>query len=82
MKVERIEWLNEANKEGDVVVSDGEYKVLCFADGLEYMVGDIVKEPLNCLDVSNVMRSEENKQILQQNFDEIESFVCGQFFLY
>jgi len=33
MKVERIEWLNEENKEGDVVVSDGEYKVLCFADG-------------------------------------------------
>ena len=81
MKVERIEWLNEENKEGDVVVSDGEYKVLCFADGLEYMVGDIVKEPLNCLDVSNVMRSEEKEPMIQQNFDEYECFVRGQIFL-
>ena len=35
----------------------------------------------NCLDVSNVMRSEEKEPMIQQNFDEYECFVRGQIFL-
>ena len=81
MKVERIEWLDEESKEGNVTVTDGKYLVLCFGDGLEYVVGDVIKEPLMCLDVDNVMHSEEKEPMIQQNFDEYECFVRGQIFL-
>jgi hypothetical protein len=81
MKVEKIEWLNEESKEGSVVITDGKYSLLCFGYDLAYTIGDVIKEPLTCLDIDHVVRAEERTPMIQQNFDKYECFVRGQIFL-
>lgn len=56
MRIEKIDWLSQEALEAEVVVSDGEFEVTCFAQPLIYQVGCELKEPILCYNATNVLK--------------------------
>ncbi|MCO6016924.1 hypothetical protein AB6831_02440 [Carnobacterium divergens] len=62
MRIDEIMWINETIKEAEVEVTDDRFKMLCFSQPLDLSVGDELKEPVYCLDVTNIMVNKEFKE--------------------
>lgn len=68
MHVEEIEWLDKEGKEAILkVVSETDYLV-CFSCPCTYNIGDVLTEPLECLDTDNIILCE----IQENNIEKIE----------
>ena len=60
MYIKSIFWIEEDDKEAEVIVSDGHNEFLCFCDDLQYDRGDALLDPLSCLDISEVQVSDSS----------------------
>lgn len=74
--------LDELRREGDVVVSDGTFDILCFTDLLpkEYHVGSEFQEPISCFGgEANVVVSEKNEFALTKIENDYYAYsACGK----
>lgn len=61
MVIKDISWIDYSSKEAVVTVSDGTYDIVCFSHPCSYAVGQTVTEPLECLDVDNIVISDCEK---------------------
>lgn len=55
MYIKKIEWLDKEGKEAIVEVAKGMESMICFSCPCLYNPGDVLLEPLECLDASNVV---------------------------
>jgi hypothetical protein len=62
MKVQRIDWISHEAKEADVEVSDGIITCQTFCQPCNYIVGDLISEPLHPFSVSDARLSLEPEQ--------------------
>lgn len=56
MKIKNISWLSQDALEAEVIVTDGEYEINCFAQPFYYQIGIELKFPLLCYNVTNVLK--------------------------
>lgn len=58
MYIEEIKWLDKQEKEAMLKVVSGGESLKCFSYPCSYNVGDILIEPLECLDTDNIVLCE------------------------
>jgi len=73
VRVKKIDWLSREALEAEVVVTDGEFEITCFAQPLNYQVGSELKDPICCYNVANVIK-------LDREFYTIKKL--GEYFAY
>lgn len=73
MKIKKIVWLTQEALEAEVVVTDGEIEITCFAQPLNYQVGSELKEPIYCYNVTNVIRLDREVYAIEK---------LGEYFAY
>ena len=64
MHIEKIEWLNEEGKEAILKVVNDTKNLVCFSCPCFYNIGDVITEPLECLDTNDIVLCEINKKDL------------------
>ena len=78
MRIEEINWIDREEKEAILkVVSDTDYLV-CFACPCSCDVGDILTEPLECLDTDNIMLCETSKNVIKKMEGEFKYMLKGK----
>lgn len=66
MYIKEIEWLDEESKEAILtVVSDG-HSLTCFSHPCGYNIGDVLTEPLECLDTDDVILCEKPEEDIEK----------------
>ncbi len=78
MKIKNIKWICIDSAEADVVITDGEYDIICFSHPCNYSVGMIVNEELSTLNAKNVMRHDRKEYIVNQSLNGNSNYFVGQ----
>jgi len=73
LKIKNIEWISKEALEAEVIVTDGETEIRCFAQPLNYTEGYVLKNPIYCLNVSDLMKAEKPKYTIEK-LDEYFSY--------
>lgn len=55
MHIKKIEWLDKEGKEAMVEVVVGIKSIICFSCPCFYHIGDVLIEPLECVDTNNIV---------------------------
>ena len=75
MFVKSIHWMDKEDKEAEVIVSDGKNEILCFSHPFSGAIGDILVNPLECMDAEEI-------QILDDENFNIEKIDPNDYFEY
>lgn len=80
MFIKSIIWIDEKEKEAEVVVSDGVFEILCFSHPFTMKDNEIWDGPLNSLDVENIVYSENQNQFVKKDNNSAFGYtICGKF---
>ena len=78
MRIEEINWLDIGGEEAVLkVVSDTDYLV-CFSCPCSCDVGDVLVEPLECLDTDNIILCETKDNIIEKMEGEFKYKLRGE----
>lgn len=78
MRVEEISWLDIGEEEAVLkVASDTDY-LFCFSCPCSYNVGDVLAEPLECLDTDNVILCATRENIIKKEAGEFNYKLRGE----
>ena len=78
MRIEEINWLDIGGEEAVLkVVSDTDYLV-CFSCPCSRDVGDVLAEPLECLDTDNIILCEAKDNIIEKMEGEFKYKLRGE----
>ncbi len=66
MYIKRIEWIDKEEKEAILKVSCNKKNIVCFAYPCLYNVGDILNDPLECLDCHEIIECDEARYSIEK----------------
>lgn len=78
MRINKINWISEEALEAEVIVTDGTFKVICFAQPLTYQEGSELSEPICCFDTTNIVRSDDNKYKVEKLAGYFSYYLTGR----
>lgn len=78
MYVEEISWLDKDGEEAVLKVINETDCLVCFSCPCTYDVGDILTEPLECLDTDNIILCETRKNIIEKMEGEFKYKLGGE----
>lgn len=55
MYIEKIEWMDKDSREAILKVSNDKRSLMCFCCPCSYNIGDVLNEPLECLDADDIV---------------------------
>lgn len=58
MRVEEVKWLDKNSKEAILKIVSKNECLVCFSHPCRYTIGDVIAEPLECLDTNNIILCE------------------------
>lgn len=71
MYIQEIDWMDKSNKEAILKISDDMESMRCFSCPCEHNAGDVLVEPLECLDVEDIVVLHEMKESRIQELDGV-----------
>lgn len=66
MYIEKIKWLDKEEKEAILKVISDTISLMCFSCPCSYNNGDVINEPLECLDTNDVMACETKENSIEK----------------
>ncbi|TQR39814.1 hypothetical protein C7Y47_01960 [Lysinibacillus sphaericus] len=78
MKIKKINWISQEALEAEVVVTDGELEIMCFAQPLNYLEESELIEPIYCLNVSNLVKAEKSEYSIEKLDDYFAYRLIGK----
>ena len=78
MRIKEINWLDKEGKEATLKVVSGTDYLVCFACPCSYDVGDVLTEPLECLDIDNLISCETSKNVIEKMEGEFRYKLNGK----
>lgn len=78
MYIEEIEWLDKEGKEAIVKVANNANILRCFSCPCTYNIGDVLTEPLECLDVQSIILCETNENSIEKLGDTFKYKLKGE----
>ncbi|MCY9672526.1 hypothetical protein M5W63_08355 [Bacillus pumilus] len=78
LKIRKINWISQEASEAEVIVTDGELEIMCFAQPLNYHEGNELLEPIYCLDVSDLVKAELSEFGIEKLDDHFSYSFLGQ----
>ena len=77
--IEKINWISKEAGEAEVLLSDGSFKILCFAHPFQKTELEEVTSPLNTLFAENIVRAGKTEYAIEKNPNEPFSyFLTGE----
>lgn len=78
LKIKKINWISQEALEAEVVVTDGELEIMCFAQPLNYLEESELIEPIYCLNVSNLVKAEKSEYSIEKLDDYFAYRLIGK----
>lgn len=78
MYIKEIEWLDEENKEAVLNVVSGMHSIKCFSYPCKHKIGDILTEPLECLETKNVVLCRVPEEDIKKLEKPFKYRICGK----
>ncbi|AKQ72683.1 MULTISPECIES: hypothetical protein [Bacillus] len=78
MKIKKIDWLSKEALEAEVVVTDGESEIICFAHPLNYKIDSNLEGPIYCFDVAELVKVDKKSFIIEKLDGHFEYRFTGQ----
>lgn len=78
MKVKKIDWLSLEASEAEVIVTDGEFDLVCFSHPFNYQLGSNLKEPIYSFDTNNIVKSDRQIYTLEKLDDNFSYQITGK----
>lgn len=78
MFAKSVSWIDEESLEAEVTVSDNHIDVLCFSQPFKKSIGEILSEPIYCLNLENVFLSEEKNSYIKKNNSSFGYSIRGE----
>ncbi|HBM3499323.1 TPA: hypothetical protein LWG67_002737, partial [Listeria innocua] len=75
IKVKSIYWLDEAAKEADVVLTDGEYNVVCFSHPCELALNGLYNELIYCFDPFDIFKLNQKEFSMEVPNDNPDLYI-------
>ncbi|EHF3618558.1 hypothetical protein HB837_04445 [Listeria innocua] len=75
IKVKSIYWLDEAAKEADVVLTDGEYNVVCFSHPCELALNGLYNELIFCFDPFDIFKLNQKEFSMEVPNDNPDLYI-------
>ncbi|MCD2252814.1 hypothetical protein [Listeria marthii] len=72
IKVKSIHWLDEDAREADVVLTDGEYNVVCFSHPCELTLNGVYNELIYCFDPFDIFKLNQAEYSMEKPNDNQE----------
>ncbi|EFR88425.1 hypothetical protein HCJ64_05325 [Listeria marthii] len=72
IKVKSIHWLDEDVREADVVLTDGEYNVVCFSHPCELTLNGVYNELIYCFDPFDIFKFNQAEYSMEKPNDNQE----------
>ncbi|TKI53417.1 hypothetical protein FC756_24035 [Lysinibacillus mangiferihumi] len=66
MKIKKIHWISQESLEAEVVVTDGEFEIICFAQPLNYLEESNLIESIYCFNVSDLVKAEKSEYSIEK----------------
>lgn len=66
MHIEEIEWIDKEEKEAIIKVASETECLKCFSCPCSYRIGDILTEPLECLDVDEIWLCDTQENMIEK----------------
>lgn len=78
MYIEEIEWLDKESKEGILKVVNDTQSLMCFSCPCSYNIGDVLAEPLECLDTDDIVLCEIKENRIEKLEGEFKYKLKGK----
>ncbi|MCM2989390.1 hypothetical protein M3580_09110 [Bacillus safensis] len=78
MKVKRVNWISQEALEAEVVVSDGEFDIICFAQPFHQLEESELIQTIYCLNVSNVVKVEKRDYHIEKSVGDFSYSLIGK----
>lgn len=75
--IKSIDWLDEERKEGELELTDGNYTMICFSDGIDFKLDDKIENNIFAMLSSDILRSFD-KEFYLHHCNGFEYHVTGQ----
>ncbi|EAD8644619.1 hypothetical protein H6H07_000540 [Listeria monocytogenes] len=72
IKVKSIHWLDEDAREADVVLTDGEYNVVCFSHPCELTLNGVYNKLIYCFDSFDIFKLNQAEYSMEKPNDNQE----------
>ncbi|EDN9971674.1 hypothetical protein GKT18_07095 [Listeria monocytogenes] len=72
IKVKSIHWLDEDAREADVILTDGEYNVVCFSHPCELTLNGVYNELIYCFDPFDIFKLNQAEYSMEKPNDNQE----------
>lgn len=56
MKIIQINWISQAGKEAELIISDGKYECLVFSQPCNHSLHENIVEPLHAIEIENLVK--------------------------
>ena len=70
MKIKNISWISQEALEAEVIVTDGEFEINCFAQPLNYQLDSELNNPILCYNVTTVLKPDKEVYSIEKLDDE------------
>lgn len=74
MKIKNISWLSQEALEAEIIVTDGEFEINCFAQPLNYQLGSELNNPILCCNVTTVFKLDKEVYSIEKLDDEYYAY--------
>lgn len=78
MYIEEIEWLDKEGKEAILKVVNDTQSLMCFSCPCFYNIGDVLTDPLECLDTDDIVLCEINENCIEKMEGEFKYKLKGK----
>lgn len=78
MYVEEIKWLDKEGKEAILKVTNDTQSLMCFSCPCSYSAGDVLTEPLECLDTDAIVLCEIKENCIEKMEGELKYKLKGE----
>lgn len=78
MHIEKIEWIDKDGKEAILKVTNDVESLKCFSCPCNYNIGDELTDPLECLDIENIVLSDTMEDSIEKMEDEFKYIFKGR----
>jgi len=80
MFIKSVEWIDKDSQEAEIIVSDGEFDILCFSHPFTKNINDKLSEPIFCFDATDIMITDESQLLANRDGNSYRYFVRGKLF--
>lgn len=78
MYIKEIKWLDQESKEAMLTVASDGHSLTCFSHPCSYKIGDVLTEPLECLDTDDVILCEKPEEDIEKLGKIFNYRICGR----